>query len=242
MPFVLWSRKDEWFVEMKESDSDKSTTLKEFVRQQRQTEEIALRLFRFKARRGVGVAYSFASIMVILTLIAAYAIHSVILTLILVAITPSIVIFGSGLFGYRGVARMNDAIGLISGKNRASKTTASLEILVVIALTWPWLVFTLLENFGYAGSAYIFPVIYVVELVILLIAGYRSRGPNTIDLRIEDIVFFASLCVASMLVINPAIGILSLEFALPVWILSGLKSLYDAPKEVLFEYESGRPG
>lgn len=217
-------------------------SVEELIRRQRQTEEIALRLFRFKTRRGIGVAYTFATVMVIFTLIAASNVRFIYPTLFLVAITPAVVILGSGLFGYRGVVRMNYAVALASGRFESERGYVALEILTIVILTWPWLVFTALENFGYSGSAYIFPPLYVAELFVFLVVGYRTRGRPTINWRIEDTIFFLSLCIASLLVIVPSIGIMGFEFALPVWILSGLKSLYEAPKEVVFEYESGRTG
>ncbi len=215
-------------------------SIRELVRQQRQTEEIALRMFRFKSRRGIGVAYSFASVMVIITLIVSSVVQNIYMTLAMVAITPSLVIFGSGIFGYKGIGRMNHAIGLISGRIGIDNGSIALEILVVMTLTWPWLTFTALENFGYAGYAYVFPPIYVIELIAFLIIGFKTRSQVTIDWRIEDTTFLISICLASLLVIIPEIGTLGFELALPVWIVSGLKSLYDAPKEVLFEFETGQ--
>lgn len=227
----------EWKSDMAEESQGATPSVDELVREQRRTEEIALRLFRFKTRRGIGVAYSFASVMVIFTLIAANLIHSIYLTLFVIAITPAIVVLGSGLFGYRGIVRMNYAIGLAKGRIGNAKGYFALEIFTVVLLTWPWLAFTALENFGYTGYVYLLPLIYLIELFIFLIVGYRTNGRPMIIWRVEDTVFFVALCVASLLVIFPSIGTLGFEVALPVWILSAVKALYDAPKEVVFENE-----
>lgn len=224
-------------ISMAEESQSSTPSVEELVGEQRKTEEIALRLFRFKTRRGIGVAYSFASVMVILTLIAANIIHFIYLTLFVVAITPATVVLGSGLFGYRGIVKMNYAVGLARGRIGNAKGYFALEILTVILLTWPWLTFTALENFGYTGYTYLLPIMYLIELFIFLVVGYRTNGRPMIIWRIEDTVFFASLCIASLLVIFPAIGTLGFEVALPVWILSAVKALYDAPKEVVFEHE-----
>lgn len=222
---------------MAEKSDSTTPSLDDLVSQQRRTEEIALRLFRFKTRRGIGAAYSFATVMVILVLIAANVVRSIYLTLFLVTITPAIVTIVSGLFGYRGVVRMNYAIDLANGKVGSERGYVALEIGTVVLLTWPWLTFTILVNFGYSGQAYFFPLIYLFELLVFLTVGYRTKGRQTINWRIEDTIFLVSLFLSSILVIFPAIGTLGFEVALPVWILSALKSLYEAPKEVLFENE-----
>lgn len=209
--------------------------------QRKEAEQIALSLFRFKARRSVGVYYALLSSLFPTAVILSDLLHSsyeVLAGLIVAAFALWCV---SRAAGFQGLSKMAYSIDLLNGKTKARKGRFQLHTrfdpVQFLILSWPWIVFLLAEVQGLSYIAIISALVWIAELVPYRILSYARAKQSILEYRSEDWAVLASLVLAPICSIVLGIGLLSFVPASIVWLFAGIKSLYDAPKELASEYE-----
>ena len=141
--------------------------------------------------------------------------------------------------GFQGFGRMRSTIDLLKedgsargGTREWQRTTTFLFIAV-----WPWVAYAVANALGQRYLEVLFALIWLVEFVAYRIYSLRRNKNPIVSHTIEDwlVVFcipIAALVSAIQIVPNasPFFGFL---LASPFLLLAGIKSLYDAPKELV---------
>lgn len=207
----------------------------------KEAEEIALSLFRFRARRGTGVFYaSLSSLPPFAVILSNFLSSYEVLGAFLCLIAGVWII--SKLSGFQSFAKMSYTIELLRGSDSDVSKLRSFNPSGLILALWPWIAFALAEAQGLNSLAVIFLVIWIVQFTVLRVFSIdlrRKRKATVVilDRKIEDWIVTILFPVATGLLIVP--GVLSLGFLLasPVLLFAGIKSLYEAPKELAQDFE-----
>jgi hypothetical protein len=213
---------------------DKST----LQQQQIEVELIAARLFRYRARRGLGVFYSLMAIIFpwAIALYLTVPLPFVILGLI-AAYLP--IWFVAKLSGFSGLSRMEYSLDFLKGERgmiydeRGYRWTYWGKSLArYFATLLPWFGYSIANQEGYPDVSAIFLLIVVAAFVSLEIFS-RSRKKNGIlERRVEDwAIIVGSLTIAFVANI-PGAPVWTWTLATPLFLICGIKSLYEAPKEL----------
>ena len=222
---------------MQQVKNAESSDLEGLVRQRLEAEEIALRLFRFKGRRGLGVLYSAATMLLLIEIITFELAGSALLVIPEILVGVVAVWYATAKSGFSGLARANESIRLLKGEVNA-KERVLLGILVrIVALNILWVIYNSLVITGYTQFAFVFPVGYAVASTAIFLSRYANKTDIIINWRVEDWVFQFMVAAASIAVLVPWINVLGFVLATPVLIWTGMKSLYDAPKEMLSQFD-----
>ncbi len=201
-------------------------------------EQIAIRLFRFKARRGIGVFYLFFAFFIITSFIIQIMTNSILYVFIFWIPGSFLLWYIPRISGFRGFGRVNYAIALVDIDRKLPKQHRFIwNILSIIRAFWPWILFVFFLIIGKGGIAVIFPTLWIAQIIIIRYLKFKSNEKVIVEQRIEDWVVIFALALASILVIIPHIGLLGFVYITPVLILAGTKSLFDSPEEII--YESG---
>jgi hypothetical protein len=99
--------------------------------------------------------------------------------------------------------------------------------------------FAVLEIYNLNVYAALLIFVWVIVWVFLNVFSYSRQSKNRIlSRRIED--WIALPIAMTLLILNalPVVGsVVSFSFATPVLLLAGIKSLYQAPEELVRSYE-----
>jgi hypothetical protein len=213
--------------------------LQEDVLQQHQIEAelIAARLFRFRARRSLGVFYSLISTIPLLALI----LYATIPLPLAIAVTVAGIIavwFVARLCGFGGFSKMQYSLDFLKGERgtvydeRKSRWLSWKRNFVwFLATLWPWLGYILANAEGYPDFAAMFLVIYVAELALILRLSRSTKEDGVVERRMEDWAFIVGDIFIAFVAILPGAPVWTWALATPLFVFCGTKSLYEAPKE-----------
>jgi len=211
----------------------------EVLQQQRiEAELIAARLFRFRARRSVGVLYSLLSILPLMGVILA-ATAPIPITIAGVIGGALAIWFVARSSGLAGISRMQYSLGFLKGEKgmvydaRGDVWMATRTNLAwFLASAWPWFGYVVATVEGFPLFAAIFMVVFVAEFAAMAAFSRSPNASSVFEWRLEDWAFvLGDVCIAFVAVISGAPS-WTWVFATPLFVLCGTKSLYDAPKEL----------
>ena len=209
------------------------------LQQQRiEAELIAARLFRFRARRGLGVFYSLVSIVPLLGLIL-YSTTPLLFAIAGELIGILAIWFVARSCGFGGYSRMQYSLDFLKGERgtiydekRDRRSSWRRNFVWFLATLWPWFGYTIANAEGYPYFAAIFLVIFVTELVLILTFTRSTKGDRIIERRVEDWAFVLGDVSIAFMAILPGAPAWTWALASPLFVLCGTKSLYEAPKEL----------
>jgi hypothetical protein len=136
---------------------------------------------------------------------------------------------------------MNKAIDLYEyGKENVKKRSDLFKLVRTLFLfIFPFALFALLEIYNLSIYAALLIFGWVIVWVFLNVLSYSRQSKNRIFYRrIED--WIALPLAMTMLILNalPVTGsVISFSFATPILLVAGIKSLYQAPEELVRSYE-----
>jgi hypothetical protein len=216
----------------------------ELFQQQAEAELIASRLFRYRVRRGLGVFYSLIAAMPIvgitlyLTVPAFFVVCGLIAGYLVIYIVAR-------LSGFSAITRMQYSLDFLhggrgltydeKGYRRVSWTKSFLNFFLLIVL--PWLAYSIADQEGYTTLSSLIVLTLITTWILVEIFSRRKRssdkkGINVLDRKVEDwVVIIGSLTIALLANVSGA-PVWTWALASPIFLLSGIKSLYDAPKEL----------
>lgn len=210
--------------------------------QRREVNQMALRAFRFKARRGVGIFYVLLSTLIPISVVLDVVFHSSYLVIAGIVAACSAIWFVSRALGFQGFSRMAYSIDLLNGREQVRQNLFGLDrfgLLRFAFFFWPWIALLIAEVRGVSpviGMA--FPLTWITELVIYRAFSHsRVNTSGILEYRSEDWVVLVSLIAAPILAVMPGLPRLGFLFASIVWLIAGVKSLNDAPNELALEPE-----
>jgi hypothetical protein len=217
---------------------------KELLLQQAEAELIAARLFRYKLRRGLGVFYALIAIMPILGIILYLTVP--LLTVLSGLMAGYLAIYVVARFsGFEGLSRMQYSLDFLRGKRGKvydekgyrriswTKSFASFFLLIV----FPWLAYSIADQEGYTTLASVIILILITAFAIIeAISRLRRKKDNknigVFERKAEDwAIIVGSLSIALLANVSGA-PVWTWALASPIFLLAGIKSLYDAPKEL----------
>jgi hypothetical protein len=209
------------------------------LHQQRiEAELIAARLFRFRARRGLGVFYSLISIVPLLGLIL-YNTTSLLLATGGVVTGILAIWFVARSCGFGGFSRMQYSLDFMNGERgtvyderRARWSSWRRNFAWFLATVWPWFGYTIANAESYPYFAAVFLAIYVAEVLLILKFSHSAKEGRIVEWRAEDWAFVIGDVFIATMAILPGAPVWTWALASPLFILCGTKSLYDAPKEL----------
>jgi hypothetical protein len=198
-----------------------------------EAELIAARLFRFRARRGLGVLYSLASVIPLMALIL-YATVPLPYAIAGTIVGTVAVWFVSRLCGFGEFSRMQYSMDFLKGEGgttydekrerRLSWRRNSVWFLVTVG---PWLGYTIANEEGYP----IFAGMFLVIVALALGFSYPTKEDRIVERRVEDWAFIAGIILIAFVAILPGAPVWTWALASPLFVFCGTKSLYEAPKE-----------
>jgi hypothetical protein len=211
--------------------------LSELEGQRKGAGEIVQRWFRFRARRGIGIFYLFVSLAPVLGTFFGNLTNS---TFVGYAVPTATVFLGwafGRMAGAQSFREMSKTIKLLK-EDTAKQPRAAFDALRFLALIWPW--------FAYAAATFehlpiyqiVFALVWLVENVFLRFLFHRSKN-SIIELRAEDWLASVSVPIIGVLVGLAELRILPIEWnslfllITPFFLIAGLKSLYEAPRELV---------
>jgi hypothetical protein len=209
------------------------------LQQQRiEAELIAARLFRFRARRGLGVFYSLISILPLLGLI----LYNTAPLLFAVAGELAGVLaiwFVSRLCGFGGFSEMQYSLDFLKGERgtvydekRGRWLSWRRNLARLLVTVWPWIGYIIANGEGYPSFAALFLVILVAELVLIKTLSRSTSGDSILEGRVEDWAIIVGDIAIGIIAILPGAPVWTWALASPLFVICGTKSLYEAPKEL----------
>lgn len=209
--------------------------------EERSPKQIALAIFRFRARRGLGVFYvSLSTIPSLAPILKAYSAPGYVYEVSLILLMTAIWLV-SRAAGMKGFYSMNKAINLYEhGKQDTEKGSELLKLVRTLFLyIFPFALFTVLEIYDLSIYAALVIFIWVTVWVFLTVLSYSQQSKNKILCRrIEDWVALPIAMALLILAALPVVGsIIGFSLATPILLLAGIKSLYQAPEELVRSYE-----
>jgi hypothetical protein len=209
----------------------------ELETQRKEAGEIVYKWFRYRARRNIGIFYSLVSFFPVLgTILSGFSVSSTTIYIVMTVATCTAV-FVARLVGMQNFGMMRTTISLLKENSKIRATHSYFEAAsYVILVLWPWFGFMVAASLHVAIVAILFALTWLVELVFFRIVVVRRNKNPIIDLGIADhiIVFaFPLAAIFSVLGVLPNSTWFS-PFLLitPLVLFAGVKSLYDAPKEL----------
>lgn len=211
------------------------------LQQQRiEAELIAARLFRFRARRSLGVLYSLCSILPLLGVILfataplPFAVAGTLAGIVMVW-------FAARSSGLAHISRMQYGLDFIKGEKGAvydagkqiwlSRRT---NLAWFLASAWPWAGYIIASSEGFSLAAAIFMAIFAAEFVAITAFGHLTNASSVFEWRLEDWAFVVGDIAIAFAALIPGAPSWLWVFATPLFVFCGTKSLYDAPKELAF--------
>ena len=203
-----------------------------------EAELIAARLFRFRARRGLGVFYSLISILPLLGLIL-YNTTSLPFAVVGEMAGILAIWFVSRLCGFGGLSRMQYSLDFLKGERgtiydetRGRWLSWRRNLAWLLVSVWPWFGYIIANGEGYPSFAALFLVFLVAELALIMRFSRSTKGDRILDRRVEDWAIIVGDISIGIIAILPGAPAWTWALASPLFVLCGTKSLYDAPKEL----------
>lgn len=209
------------------------------LQQQRiETELIAARLFRFRARRSLGVLYSLCSILPLLGIIL-FATVSLPFAVAGSVAGIFMVWFAARSSGLAHLSRMQYGLDFIKGE-KGAVYDAKREIWLsrrtnfawFMASAWPWAGYIVASSEGAPLIAAVFMAVFVAEFVTITSFAQFTKASSVFEWRLEDWAFVLGDVAIAFAVLIPGVPSWLWVVATPLFVLCGTKSLYDAPKEL----------
>ena len=207
-----------------------------------EAELIAARLFRYRVRRGLGVFYALIALMPTMG-VALYLTVSTVLVVSGIVVGYLAVWFVSRLCGFSGLTRMQYSLDFLVGERGPTYdeegyrlVSWSKSLLSFILIVLPWLGYSIATQEGYPGVAVLILLIPVATLIRSEIS-WRREGKNNarisiLEKKVEDWIVIGGSLLIAILAILPGAPVWTWVLASPIFLLAGVKSLYDAPKEL----------
>jgi hypothetical protein len=206
-----------------------------FEQQRAEAKVAMLRIFRFKARRGVGVFYALVSLL----LLGVWAITRVFSSPLLVfaglVAGASVTWYAAKAAGFRGYDQMAYSLEFLEGgdalvldRKRWYTNPAFLRFVTLSSGA----AFLAAEAEGLSTLSLAILTIWAAQSVLLRVFILSRSKDGVLDRRPEDwavIAMFPLMLVSAVATGTPIGGVL---LSVPIYLLAGLKSLYDAPKEL----------
>lgn len=212
--------------------------LSQLESQRKEAGEIVQRWFRFRARRGLGVFYSLLSFVPVLGSILGVFSNSE--SVIFAGVTVAVIfawIFGR-IAGVQSFGKMTRTIHLLkdNAKKKSNSTYNALPTFVLVVL-WPWVAYAVASVRGLSLYEVFFALVWLVELVLYrTLTIHRNKNP-ILEQKAEDwLVIFAfplAAIISALRIIPNESGFLAFLLISPFILIAGVKSLYDAPKELV---------
>lgn len=200
----------------------------------RDPKQIALAAFRFRARRGIGVFYTLVSLPPLLASIMT-ALHTPgYLTLTGIVVCLIIVWMVARAAGMKGFYHMTRVIDLYNGKLENKKRGILHMLRGLLIFVLPFAVFTLLNIYGlnYLAATTIFCWVAVWVFYHIFVTSRASKDA-ILQSHIEDWLASPLAMVILILASLPGVPSITFAFATPVLIAAGIKSMYEAPQELV---------
>ncbi|MGA2664768.1 MAG: hypothetical protein ABSF83_07475 [Nitrososphaerales archaeon] len=209
--------------------------------QRREAEGIVYRWFRFRVRRGLGVLYCFFSFLPVLGTILYALSGSLDVSLVggtVAGVCASLVFRAAG---FRGFSRMTSTMELLKGVDgRRGRLRSAVGFMVLVI--WPWIACGISFVIGRTTLAEAFAVVWLVELVVYRLVVARRAGDPIAEPRVEDWLALFSFPLGALLStiqsLPPVIHGYGFLLVSPLLLISGIKSLYDAPKELVVDHDT----
>lgn len=211
----------------------------EALEQERQgAKNIALAIFRFRARRGIGVFYFLFSLIQLLSyyLQTVSALHN--WSLLILGAAILLAWLASRMAGFTAFRQMTQSIDLVNdaeqetnGSRRKSLRAVGRDLFRVS----PFAAMIVSLYFSALTLAELFLFVGVFDQLFYSILAY-SRRPrdNVLRARPEDYVLIVTVVAFFVLSFIPATGrLLTFGYLSPAFLLAGIKSLYEAPEELV---------
>jgi hypothetical protein len=203
-----------------------------------EAELIAARLFRFRARRGLGVFYSLISILPILGLIL-YNTTPLLFAVIGEMAGILVIWFVSRLCGFGGLSRMQYSLDFLKGERgtiyderRVRWLSWRRNLAWLLVSVWPWFGYIIANGEGYPSVAALFLVILVAELALIMRFSHSTKGDRILERRAEDWAIIVGDISIGIIAILPGAPVWTWALASPLFVICGTRSLYEAPKEL----------
>jgi hypothetical protein len=207
-------------------------------RQRIEAELIAARLFRFRARRSIGVFYSLLSILPLMGVILAATVP---VPLAIIAVVSGAVVVWAVARSSRlsGISKMQYSLDFLKGE-KGLVYDASKDVWLArrtnlgwfLASAWPWFGYIVAITEGSRLFAAIFMLIFVGEFAAIAGLSRFPKVSSIFEWRLEDWAFVMGDVGIAFAAIIPGAPSWTWVLATPLFVLCGVKSLYDAPKEL----------
>jgi len=203
-----------------------------------EAELIAARLFRFRARRSVGVLYSLLSILPLTGVILAATVP---VPFAVVAVVGGAVVawYVARSSGLSGISKMQYSLDFLKGEkgmaydaNKDVWLARRTNIGWFLASAWPWFGYVVAIMEGSRLFAAIFMLIFVAEFAAMVGLSHLPKVSSIFEWRLEDWAFVMGDVGIAFAALIPGAPSWTWVLATPLFVLCGLKSLYDAPKEL----------
>jgi hypothetical protein len=205
--------------------------------QQQRTEakSAMVRIFRFRARRAVGVLYSLVSLY--LLTIAALLVSSVSVYLIVAGAFVGwlAVWYVASKMGFNGFERMAYSLEFVDGGEELvrerRKRDANSRYLLLTSFFWV-AAFVVARVEGFSSLSLVFVTVWVVQAALSRVSTLSRRKNSILDPKAEDWATLAAIALIIASLVITGTGLWGILPAILIFLVSGLKSLYDAPEEL----------
>jgi hypothetical protein len=210
----------------------------ELENQRKEAGEIVQRWFRFRARRGLGVMYLLLSLSILVGIISYDLTASIVVAIVCGTIVGVFASISGRLAGAQNFGKMTRTIWLLKeDSTRKQSSEIYWTLLRSVAFLWPWLAYAAAVILGLPAYAILFASAWLIELVIYRVLAVRRNKNPILEQRAEDWLVLLAFPIAAMVSLLPIFpsGALFSAFILlsPLFLIAGLKSLYEAPKELV---------
>jgi len=222
----------------KAEKEDELSVLSQLEGQRKEAGEIVYRWFRFRVRRGLGLFYSLLSVLpVIGSILGTLVSQNVALVGVTVGIVCTWIL--ARTVGFQGFGRMRSTIDLLKendsagGRGRELRRTTTFLFIAV----WPWVAYAAASVLGQRYLEVLFALIWLLEFVAFRIFSLRRNKNPIVSHTLEDwlVVFCIPIAalVSAIQIIPNASAFYGFVLGSPILLFAGVKSLYDAPKELV---------
>lgn len=211
-----------------------------FQQQLIEAELITTKLFRFRTRRILGIYYSLISIVPVLGTILSLRVP---VPLVIAGTLAGLVVTWSvaRLWGFGRFSKMQYSLDFLKGEKgydydekRDSKLSFRKDLVRFVAIVWPWFGYIIAIDGKHSFIAMFFPVLFILEFAVTRILSPPNKKGRILALKAEDWTMSLGCVIIAMIAITPGAPGWIWALASPLFIFSGIKSLYDAPKELAF--------
>jgi len=230
--------------ERKAEEEDELSVLSQLEGQRKEAGDIVYRWFRFRARRGLGLFYSLLSVLPVFGSILGTLFVSENVTLVGVTVGIVCVWIVSRTAGFQGFGRMRGTIDLLKGDDSNGGSELRRTTTFLLIAVWPWIAYAAASALGQQYLEVLFALTWLVEFVVYRVFSLRRNKNPIVTHTIEDwlVVFCIPLAalISAIQIIPGSPPFYGFVLVSPFLLLAGIKSLYEAPKELVAGFgESG---